>query len=88
MPTAPKSKSLCDGCRDNFYNGEGAAECWSFKKAEVVRRWKLGWWTAPTQPAAFVEVETLNCHHAPGRYALSTTLPDFAIAPRALGATP
>jgi hypothetical protein len=35
-------------------------------------------------PGAFVEVETLPCHHAPGKYAHSEALPEFAISPRGL----
>ena len=36
-----KTKSMCSGCRDNFYNGNnslGVAECWHFKDAKVVQR--------------------------------------------------
>jgi hypothetical protein len=76
-----KSKQLCVGCRDNYYNGQGAAECWSYKTAKVVTRYMLGWWTAPTVPGAFTEVETLRCHSAPGQYAMYEKLPEFAIDP-------
>ena len=77
-----KTKALCVGCRDNFYNGQGAAECWAYKDAQVVTRYRLGWWTPPTEPGAFTEVITLNCHHAPGQYAHYKALPDFAVSPR------
>ena len=71
-PTAArreKSKQLCRGCRDDFYNGNnklGVAECWMFKKAEVVTRYRLGWWTQQDTPGAFTKVTTLDCHYAPG----------------------
>lgn len=81
MSRPAKSKRLCVGCRDNFYNGEGAAECWSFKSAKVVRRWKLGWWTRPVEPSAYTEVYTLDCHHAPGKYAMHKELHPEAIRP-------
>jgi hypothetical protein len=77
-----KSKSLCVGCRDNFYNGGnplGVKECWSYKSAKVVTRYRIGWWTAPTEPGAFTKVKTLDCHHAPGQYGHYEKLPDFAV---------
>lgn len=36
-----KAKTLCVGCRDNFYNGNnpyGVKECWAFKDAKVIKR--------------------------------------------------
>ncbi len=79
-----KYKSMCSGCRDDFYNGKnqlGVQECWSFKDAKVVTRFRLGWWTRQDEPCAFREVVTLDCHHAPGKYAHRSTLPDWAVAP-------
>lgn len=77
-----KSKSLCTGCRDDYYNGQGAEECWSYKTAEVCARWRLGWWVPPDTPRAFREVTTLRCHSSPGNYAHYEKLPDFAVEPR------
>ena len=74
----------CSGCRDDFYNHrgspgfDGATKCWSLKDAKVVTRYRLGWWTAPTEDGAFTKIKTLDCHHAPGRYALYKELPPFA----------
>lgn len=34
--TLKPDKSMCAGCYNDFYNGEGAKECWSFKRAKVV----------------------------------------------------
>ena len=82
-----KSKALCEGCRNDFYNDKNeisVKECWSFKSAKVCRRWKLHWWTQPTVPRAFLEVVTLNCHHEPGQFAFYEQLPDFAVKPRRL----
>lgn len=80
-----KSTALCEGCRDNFYNSGnntiGVKVCWQLAKAKVVRRWKQGWWTDPTLPSAFVEVETYDCHHEPGHFAFNKQLPDFAVDP-------
>lgn len=79
-----KDKSLCQGCRNDYYNGTGAKECWQFKAAKVVTRWRLGWWTTPDTPRAFTEVRTLDCHHEPGRFAFQKELPTFAVSPRRL----
>lgn len=42
-----KSKSMCAGCRDNFYNGNnnlGVQECWNYESAKVIskKRWGCG----------------------------------------------
>ena len=83
-----KDQSHCEGCRDNFYNSGnnelGVKECWGLKTAKLVRRYKIAWWTAPTEPRAFREVRTYQCHHAPGRFGFYKELPDFAKSPRLL----
>lgn len=45
MSRTKKDKTLCAGCRDNFYNGNntiGVSECWSFKSARVVKKRRVG----------------------------------------------
>ncbi len=74
-------KRYCLGCINSDYNGCLAKECRSLKEAIVAKRWKIGWWTSPITPGAFVEVETLDCHHAPGRYALYDKLPNNSVDP-------
>lgn len=69
--TKSEKQKLCAGCRSDFYNGKnsvGVKECWSFQAANVVTRYRLGWWTRPTGTDAFSKVKTLTCHHAPGQY--------------------
>jgi len=71
-------KELCQGCRNEFYNGQndlGIKECWSFRDSKVVSRFKIGWWTPQDKASNFHKVQTLTCHHAPGKYALSEELP-------------
>lgn len=83
MPT-DKSITPCAGCREDFYNGKnnlGITHCWHLESALLVKRWRQGWWVAPTVPGAFVQVETYDCHHEPGRYAFEKELPDFAVQP-------
>ena len=39
-----KSKTLCIGCNDDFYNGKnnlGIKECWLFEGAEIVKKRKV-----------------------------------------------
>lgn len=82
--TRDEKRQLCSGCRNEYYHGIGTSannECWSFKDATVVTRFRLDWWTPPTTPRAFREVQTLDCHHAPGKYAHSEKLPSFAVEP-------
>lgn len=79
-----KSIAPCVGCRNNFYNGNNSYDiqrCWSLKSARLVKLWRIGWWTDPTIPGAFVQVKTYNCHHETGRYGFSKTLPSHAVEP-------
>lgn len=66
---------LCRGCRDDYYNHQGEGRCWSLEKAEVVERFRIGWWTQPTSHNAYTKVVTLSCHNAPGQYAQHTEMP-------------
>lgn len=76
-------KKHCNGCRDNFYNGNNplnVKECWSLKTAQLVTRWRTGTWTMPATPGAFTEVRVPHCYHAQG-YSFTDKLPAFAIDP-------
>jgi hypothetical protein len=45
-----KSKKLCAGCTENFYNGNnsyGVKECWNFKSARVIKRKAVPIWQRP-----------------------------------------
>lgn len=56
-------KEMCHGCRADFYNGQGAKECWMFKTAHVVN--KVGYSTLHVMngPDTIME-KTLSCWHA------------------------
>jgi hypothetical protein len=75
-------QQYCAGCRDDFYNHrdepgfDGATKCWSLKDAEVVTRYRIHWWTAPTNVSVFQKVKTLDCHHEPGQFAFFKELPE------------
>lgn len=77
-----KSKSMCAGCYCDDYNHGlgGAKECWSFKSARVVIRFRIGWWTRPDSPGAFTKVTTLSCWHRPGKCAMYDKLPSCAVS--------
>jgi hypothetical protein len=74
----------CKGCRNDFYNGrqnfEGNTRCWSAKDGRMVKRYRLHWWTPPTQKGAFTEVTVPSCYHQPGQYSYSDKLPSFVKA--------
>jgi hypothetical protein len=76
-------QELCSGCRDDYYNNAAHSKdgkCWNLSSAKVVTRYRIGWWTAPTESGAFQKVTTNSCHYATGRYAHSERLPDFVTA--------
>ena len=78
-------REYCAGCRDDFYNEQGGKNsmsgkgCWSLENADVVTRYRLHWWTAPTVPGAFAKVTTNSCHHEPGQFAFYKELPSCAV---------
>lgn len=71
-----KDTGHCRGCRDDYYNGQGASECWMLKDAKVVTRYRIGWWVPMDSAKNFQLVKTYQCHRAPGQYALLERLPE------------
>ena len=64
-PTASPRKEMCQGCRNNFYNGNnnlGVEECWSFSTAEVCD--KIGYHSIHSVKHDETKIKTLNCWHA------------------------
>jgi len=70
MPNQPNSKVTkkdCQGCRDNFYNGNnnlGVSECWMFKSATMEK--KLDVPTDLRPPYKMSPVSRPNCYKAKG----------------------
>jgi len=62
----PKSKSLCTGCYQDFYNHNREGGCWSYSSAKVVKRTSVGTWQPP--PYKWCPQTTLSCHTAPQGY--------------------
>lgn len=72
------TKEACRGCREDFYNTRGDGQrCWSAESGKMVTRYRLGWWTRPTEPGAFTEVLVPSCYRQPGTAAYIERLPDF-----------
>lgn len=65
LETRPR-KEMCKGCRDDFYNGEGAEECWMFKKAIVCNKVGYSTMNVGNGPDTIMK-DTLNCWHAVSR---------------------
>ncbi len=67
MSKPAKTKKLCGGCHNDFYNGSndlGVPECWSYGSARVAKKKFVHMDQPPpwTQPAQW----TLDCHRADG----------------------
>lgn len=74
-----KSKGLCAGCREDYYNQTKPGGCWLYKEAKVVTRYRIGWWVQPATPGAFTKVKMLECYSRPGEFGHYKELPDFAV---------
>lgn len=59
-----KSKDLCSGCHDNYYNQTEPGGCWSYARAKIVVRTLVGTWQSP--PYKWIPQNTLSCHHPEG----------------------
>jgi len=59
-----KTKQMCVGCRNDFYNHNQPDGCWSFKNAKVVKKVQVGTWQPP--PYSRTPRQVLSCYHAEG----------------------
>lgn len=59
-----KTKSMCSGCHDDYYNHNPPYGCCCFATAKVVERTRVGVWQNP--PYVWQPQETLSCHHPEG----------------------
>jgi len=60
-----KTKDMCRGCRDDFYNHNRVGGCWSFANAKVVSRVRVGIWEPPPYSPKRAE-RCLSCFHPEG----------------------
>lgn len=64
MSRRTKSRSMCSGCKDDFYNGHnnlGIEECSSFPNAEIVKVIRIGFWERPPYRDKPIE-KKLSCY--------------------------
>jgi hypothetical protein len=59
-----KSKKLCLGCRDDFYNDHRDEGCWMYKNAKVVQLQRVGIWQPP--PYKWNPEIRLSCYRPDG----------------------
>lgn len=67
-----KSKKMCSGCYDNFYNLNDQG-CWSYDQAKIVERTFVGTWQEP--PYKWEPIECLSCWHAIGKAMIKSNDP-------------
>lgn len=85
------TKGDCRGCREDFYNGKnglGITECAYLKTAVMKKKWRLGWWSNPTEPGALQEVRVPSCYNQQGTAAYMDKLPSNAVKPIRLKRAP
>lgn len=74
------NKNKCLGCHNDFYNGKndlGIKQCWSFKTAKIVKRFRLHVDTPMNQRSGYKAVKVPNCYSMP-RYIHVEKIPDYA----------
>ena len=64
----PKSKSMCCGCREDYYNHNQPDGCWLYKTAKIVQRVFVGTWEPP--PYTWNPRKTLSCWNSVGLHAI------------------
>lgn len=71
----------CHGCHNDFYNGRenigGSRRCWNAKTARMMKRYRIYYMTAPTEPRAYTEVRKPSCYHQVNSYVFHNSLPNF-----------
>lgn len=60
-----KTKAMCVGCHNDYYNHSEKNGCWMFEKASIVTMTSVGTWQEP--PYKWNPQETLSCHRQVGR---------------------
>ncbi len=63
-----KTTEHCEGCRNNFYNGNnplGVKRCWNLDSAKLVKRLVIGVWQSPPYDLKATR-KVLNCYQPNG----------------------
>ena len=61
-----KTKLMCSGCRDDFYNHNRDGGCWSFARAKIRKRMIVGTWENPPYNENRLESK-LSCYAPEGQ---------------------
>lgn len=60
----PKSKQMCSGCHQDYYNNHADNGCWMWEKAKIVTRMRVGIWQNP--PYTWSPRKYLSCYQPQG----------------------
>ena len=60
-----KTKAMCRGCRDDYYNRNREGGCWMFGNARVVTRVRVGTWEPPPYHPNRAQ-KCLSCYNPDG----------------------
>jgi hypothetical protein len=79
MKKDEKSKSMCAGCYDDFYNHGGATgltnNCWSYDSAEIVKGFEIGLMQNPPYVKCPI-IKKLSCFRFSNKYRRFIKLPE------------
>ena len=63
-PKPEKTRKLCEGCYDDFYNHNRPDGCWLFKSFQIVQLTQVGIWQNP--PYTWNSEWRLSCYNPQG----------------------
>jgi len=52
----------CSGCRNNYYNGQGADKCWMLDTAKVITQYEIGMDSPMNVKANYRKVRKPGCY--------------------------
>ena len=67
-----KTKAMCNGCREDYYNRNTPGGCWCFGTATIVERVRVGIWETPPYHPDRVN-KCLSCFRPEGSAMLQLT---------------
>jgi len=73
-------KRDCLGCTEDFYNDKnplGVKECWLFKDAKVITRYRIGMWDGMGERRHYHKEKRPNCYRVKGAVFVKA-IPDYA----------
>ena len=67
----PKTKAMCTGCKEDYYNHNTTGGCWCYKTATIVTRMRVGVWQNP--PYIWNPEKCLSCFRPKGSVMIEKT---------------